>query len=236
MNNKLLLRKSINFPLQHIKFLNFLHPNYELVDDISTYDNPNPNGIIYIGTYFEDIYKVINAITDKWIIVSTTRYDLDLSTNEGLVKNLLPLNYIELHNSKTNDSPVYNSVSYESLLEKVKVSLILGTKLSISQNDSQSVYTLFTAILGTPDILSSVFFNLVNSENVDYVTSSILTFLDRVQSNNIRGVSIYYSRLITQSNKRYGKRIKQAIFRFIKSKCNKEVSLYNLLTYLNKAK
>ena len=108
--------------------------------------------------------------------------------------------------------------------------------IQCDESDDMSVYNLYQSILGTPDVLNAVFFTTVNKNNVSLVTSSILTFLNRVQSQNTRGTSIYYSRLIIQSNLRYGKRIKQAICRFVKSKSNKEVSLYNLLVDLNRSK
>ena len=78
---------------------------------------------------------------------------------------------------------------------------------------------------------------LVNKDNINMVISSVLTFLNRVQSLNTRGVSsVYYSRLISQSNRLYGKHIKNAIHKFLKSNSNNLISLYNMLSYLNGAK
>ena len=127
-------------------------------------------------------------------------------------------------------------MNYESLLEKIKLSLIANIPLSCDAEEESSVYSLYQSILGTPDVLNSIFFNLVNKQNVSMITSSVLTFLNKVQSQNIRGASVYYARLITQSNLRYGKRIKSAISRFVKSKSNKEISLYHLLSELNRSR
>ena len=55
-------------------------------------------------------------------------------------------------------------------------------------------------------------------------------------TQNVRGMSQHYANLIIQSNRRYGKRIKSAISKFVKSSTNKEMSLYKLLTDLNRAK
>lgn len=237
MNSKLLLRKKINFNRDHINFLNFLHPNFKLISDINDDYDPYIRGIIYIGQFESDTVDKLNLITPNWIIVNAHHFDLDLTTNEGLIKNLLPIHYIQLKNSKSNDLSVYNNMNYDVLLERIKTCLICNLPLSYDCSDDQSVYSLYQAILGTPDVLNSVFFNLVNKSNASVITSSVLTFLNRVQSQNIRGASVYYARLITQSNKRYGKRIKQSISRFIKSKVtNKEVALYNLVTDLNRSK
>jgi len=236
MNNNLLLRKRINFPKQYIEFLHFIHPQFEIVEDIDSYDNGISNGIIYTGNYSNDLIDKLNRFTDNWIIVNAHHFDEDLTTNDGLVKNLLPLHYIRAKNLNKEGFSIYNNISYDLLLEKVKNCLISNTQLILDDSSDVSVYSLFSSILGTQDILNNEFFNLVNKDNVSLVTSSVLTFLNKVQTQNIRGSSAHYANLIIQSNRRYGKRIKQAISKFIKSKSNKEVSLYNLLTDLNRVK
>ena len=35
MNNRLLLQKKINFNKDYIGFLNFIHPNFEIIDDLN---------------------------------------------------------------------------------------------------------------------------------------------------------------------------------------------------------
>lgn len=238
MNDKLLLQKRINFPKddKHIRFLNFLHPGFEIVTNIDEYENPYPTGIIYIGQYEDHLIDKLNAITNRWIVVNEHHSDLDLSTNDGLLKHLLPLHYVKLKNSKTNEIGVYHKMEYDTLLEKIKYCLINNTLQADDYSADSSVYNLFAAILGTPDVLNREFFSIVSKKNVSLVTSSLLTFLNKVQAQNIKGASVHYARLITQSNQRYGKRIKQAICKFVKSKANKEVALHNLLSDLNRAR
>jgi hypothetical protein len=234
MNDKLLLQKRINFNKDYIEFLYFIHPDFIIVDDLDGEFDNKSNGIIYNGQYENDTLDRLKSFTQNWIIVNMHHFDLDLSTNEGLIKYLLPIQYIKIKNSKSDSISVYNSVSYDCLLDKIKLSLISNTPISIDDENTQSSYLLFQAILCTPDKLNEVFFNLVNSKNISYITSSVLTFLNKVQSQNIkRDTNVYYARLITQSNERYGKRIKQAISHFIKSKANKEIALYHLVTELN---
>lgn len=125
MNDKLLLRRRINFPLQHIHFLNFIHPNFEIVQSLNEYDNPNPIGIIFTGKCEDATIETLDRITANWIIVNSYSYELDLSTNEGLVKNLLPLHYIKLKSDLKNGSMfVFNTMDYGALLEKVKLCLL----------------------------------------------------------------------------------------------------------------
>lgn len=238
MNDKLLLQKRINFPKddKHIRFLNFLHPGFEIVTDIDEYENPNPLGIIYVGQWEDHIVDRLNHITSNWIIVNEHHNDIDLTTNDGLLKNLLPLHYAQMKNSKSDSIDVYCKMDYDLLLEKIKQCLISNHLCTDDNEVLSSVYNLFVAILGTPDILNTVFFNIVNSRNVCMVTSSLLTFLNKVQSLNIRGASVYYAQLIIRSNKRYGKKIKGAILRFVKSKANREIALYNLVSDLNRVK
>lgn len=238
MNDKLLLQKRINFPKdeKHIRFLNFIHPGFEIVHNINEYDNPCPIGIIYVGQYEDSLIDRLNCITSNWIVVNEHHNDVDLSTNDGLIKNLLPIHYVQLKNSKTDDISVYYKMEYDTLLEKIKYCLINNSLQANECSADTSVYSLFAAILGTPDVLNREFFNIVSRNSVSLVTSSLLTFLNKVQSHNIKGASVHYARLITQSNQRYGKRIKQAVCRFVKSKANKEVALYNLLSDLNKTR
>lgn len=233
MSNMLLLQKKVNLSKEHIYFLNFIHPNFEIIDDICNY-NPNSAGIIYIGQYENHIDSTLSNVTCNWIIVNAHHFDLDLTTNEGLIKNILPIHYSRLKSSKTNELVVYNNMSYDTLLEKIKVCLITGTQLSYYEEEVQSAYSLYQAILSTSDILDYVYFNTVNKNNVQFITSSLLTFLNKVQSNNVRGASQYYSQLISQSNRRYGKKIKSAICSFIKSKASKEIALHQLVTNLNR--
>jgi hypothetical protein len=234
MNDKLLLHKKINIQKQYIGFLKFLHPNFDYVEDLNNYYNPSVYGIIYIGKFSDQNLKKLKDITDSWIIVSDKAFDVDLTTNENLVKHLLPLDYIKIN--KTKESRIYNTLSYAELLDKVKICLLNNMPLCIEQEFDQSVFNLFAAVLGTPDILNYEFFNLVNKHNVSLITSSLLTFLNKVQSNNTKEASVCYARLITQSNKRYGKRIKNAILNFVRSRSNKEIALYKLLTDLNRSK
>ena len=236
MNNRLLLQKKINFNKDYIGFLNFIHPNFEIVDDLNKEYNPYSLGIIYTGQFESDTVDTLKSITSNWIIVNAHHFDIDLTTNEGLIKNLLPIHYIQMKNSKTDELSVYNNMSYDVLLEKIKLCLVSNLPLTYNNEEDQSVYNLYQAILGTPDVLNYTFFNLVNKNNVSIITSSLLTFLNKVQTQNIRNASVYYSRLITQSNKRYGKRIKQAVSAFVKSKANKEIALYQLVTDLNRSR
>lgn len=237
MNDKLLLHHKVNIPVQdkYIKFLNFIHPNYKIVNDLHECDNYDIKGIIYTGKVDNDTIFTIKKFTDNWIIVSNKDYDIDLSTNEGLVKNLLPLQFFKIKKSlKKDTTPVYNTVSYDSLLEQIKISLLLNSSLEYESTTDESVYNLYRSILCTPDVLTSTYFNLVNKYNINLITSSILTFLSKVQSKNTVGASQNYTRLLIQSNNKYGKKIKQGIVKFIHSKSNKIISLYNLLSYLNR--
>ena len=232
MGNCLLLKKHVLIKPNYIEFLRFIHPHFAIVDDIDVYDSPNTQGIIYTGKCTSDIENRLNKITDKWIIVSGNAFNVDLSTNDGLVKNILPISYTQLKNN--NDLEKLYKISYDELLEKVKVSLITGTHISLTDTVESSVYQLFSAIICSEDVLNKVFFSIVNKDNVSYILSSVLRFLGKVQSLNVKNESGWYSRLITQSNYRYGKKIKPAINTFIKSKANKEVALHQLLLKLNR--
>lgn len=232
MGNCLLLKKRVLIKPNYIEFLRFIHPHFAIVDDIYVYDNPNTQGIIYTGKCTSDIENRLNKITDKWIIVSGNAFNVDLSTNDGLVKNILPISYTQLKSN--NDLEKLYKISYDELLEKVKVSLITGTHISLTDTVESSVYQLFSAIICSEDVLNKVFFSIVNKDNISYILSSVLRFLGKVQSLNVKNESGWYSRLITQSNYRYGKKIKPAINTFIKSKANKEVALHQLLLKLNR--
>ena len=238
MNDRLLIKHIVNIPQQYIGFLNFLHPNFEIINDLEYYDNPNPIGIIYTGLLNDNIIKKLNSITNNWIIVNSNRYDDDLTTNEGLLKALLPIYYARINNSiKKGEDPVYKNIEYSQLLEKIKICLIDNSTLQYDNlTFQQSVYNLFTAILCTPGVLNSVYFNTVNSSNIKTITSSILSFLNKVHSQQVNNVKVNYARLISQSYRRYGKYIKQGIIRFVKSKSNPEIALYQLLTFLNRSK
>ena len=118
MNNRLLLQKKINFNKDYIGFLNFIHPNFEIVDDLNKEYNPYSLGIIYTGQFESDTVDTLKSITPNWIIVNAHHFDIDLTTNEGLIKNLLPIHYIQMKNSKTDELSVYNNMSYDALLEK----------------------------------------------------------------------------------------------------------------------
>ena len=241
MNSKLLLRHRVNIQNQYIGFLQFLHPNFELVDGInvkwSEYDNPNPVGIIYADELHSDTVEQLDSLTSNWIIVNGHHFDDDISSNEGLYKAILPISYAQIKKSlKKGDIPVYNTMDYGTLIEKIKVCLIDHSQMQSDSVTNQSVYNLFAAILGTPDVLNTIYFNMVDSSNVSRVASSILTFLNKVQLQKISNESVYYARLISQSNKRYGKFIKQGIYKFVKSNANLEIALHQLLLFLNRAR
>ena len=232
MNDRLLLHKSVNISDNYLNFMSFIHPNFEYVKDLNSYDNIHTDGIIFCGKNSNESIDKLNSITDKWIIVDTRNFDVDLTTNDGLLKNLLPIYYIKLKNE--GKLQFIQTMKYDHLLEQIKISLISNSLFQLDESESQSVYLLFSSILGTQDVLNNVFFTTVNKFNVASITSSLLTFLNKVQSQNIRNASSHYANLIIQSNRRYGKRIKPAIYRFVRSKANKEAALYNLLTDLNK--
>lgn len=241
MNDRLLLRKRVNISNEYIYFLCFIHPHYDIIaddgvhiSDISDYDNINPSGIIYAAKYSDDIIHKLDSITSNWIIVSQQHYDVDLSTNEGLIKNLLPIHYAQIKNA--DSISVYNNMNYDALLNKIKLSLISNVSLDVDSTYDNNTLRLYESILLSQSVLNQEFFKLINKDNVDRVTSNVLTFLSKVQSNNHRSASVYYSRLIVQSNQKYGKRIKSAVSKFVKSRVsNKELSLYNLLMSINRA-
>ena len=241
MNDQLLVRRIVNISNQYIHFLHYIHPHFDFVSDLDEYDKPFTDGVIYIGKCSDNTKHKLSNITPNWIIVNQSNFDVDLTTNEGLIKNLLPLHYIKIKNDKTrlksDPFSVYNNMSYSNLLEKIKLCLIDNSPLVGEDDSEQSFYDLYKVIVGTPTQLDQVFFSTITRQNVSIATSCILKFLTRVQVLDLSGIkSIWYARLIEQSNRRYGNRIKQAIVQFVKSKANKEVSLYNLLTTLNKAR
>lgn len=243
MNDKLLLRRRVNLNKEYIYFLNFIHPSYDIILDddfhvssLDDYDEVNPDGIIYAGQYSDDIISRLDEITNNWIIVNQHHYDIDLTSNEGLIKNILPIHYAKIKNNKNNELVnVYNNMPYDTLLNKIKISLITNNPIEVDETQDSNTLRLYESLLLSQSVLDYEFFNLVNKDNASIITSSVLTFLNKVQSNNHKSSSIYYSRLITQSNLKYGKKIKHAVSKFIKSPIsNKELSLYNLLTSINR--
>ena len=236
MNDKLLLQKRISIPQQYINFLNFIHPDFEFVENLDKYDNPNTCGIIYVGNYSDSLIEKLNSITHKWIIVNNNHFDYDLTTSDGLLKYLLPIHYAKLNQLKNDELYVYTKMNYGVLLDKIKQCLVANIDLSADDEVTQSVYSLYTAILGTTDFLNYTYFNIVTKENISRIISAVLTFLVKVQTQNIKCEQVYYSRLITQSHKRYGKYIKSAINQFVKSKANRIIALHQLLLTLNKAR
>lgn len=234
MNDKLLLKKKVN--IQNIEFLQFLHPNFDIVKDIYEYDNPFPDGIIYIGNNIDSLIEKLNIITPNWIIVNNHIYDVDLSTNEGLLKYLLPLQYNKLNKPSKDNNYTYKHIAYDALLDKIKRSLIDGSQLLFAEDEQQSMYNLFKSILLPINDFASVYFNTITKENINLATSSILSFLNKVQYKVLPKDNIYYANLILESNRRYGKHIKTGICNFIKSKANKEIALFQLLSYLNKVR
>lgn len=239
MTSKLLINRRVNIGKDYIRFLNFLHPHYTIIDDLKNEINPDADGIIFIGQYDDNTLDTIKKFNLDWIIVNPHHFDVDLTTNENLIKNLLPLHYAKIKTAKDKEDFLFacNAITYDVLLEKIKMYLIGNIPLSLGADKEQlSAYNLYQAILSTPDNLNRIFFNLVTKNNVSYITSSLLTFLCKVQSQNTRGASIYYSRLIMMSNQRYGKRIKSAVYKFVNSSANKEIALYQLVMDLNGAR
>lgn len=233
MNSQLLLKHKVNLSKQYISLLNFIHPDFCTISNIDQY-NSNMAGIIYNGEFYIGLTQKLNELTNNWIILSSKTYDTDLTTNEGLVKYLMPISYAKLKNVyDDNRKHVYNNISYDTLLEKIKFCLINNTPLTFNQTEN-NVYNLFCAILSSYDILTNQYFSMVDESNIDYITLSILTFLSKVQINSVNGLSNGYASLIKRSNMKYGKYIRFGIATFVKSKANKIIALYNLLTYLNK--
>lgn len=233
MNDQLLLRRKVNIPSQYVTFLSFIHPDFDVVKDLDDYDNLYANGIIYTGPYSEKIVESLGDLNRNWIVVNEHHFDVDLSTNEGLIKNILPILYIKLN--KKRETP-YNEVSYAQLIEKIKISLIDNNPVVFEDIVDSSSYELYLSILGTDIQFNQTFFSIVNKNNVSLITSKILTFLSKVQTMNIGNASPIYARLITQSNRKYGKHIKQAIAQFVKSKSNKIVALHRMLVFLNQSR
>ena len=236
MNDKLFLKKKVNIKNNHIGFLNFIHPHFNVVDNLYEYDNPLTHGIIYTGKLENDTISIIEKITNKWIIVNNFNYDVDLSTNEGLIKNTLPLDYVNIKSSDSLYKDFLYNISYDSLIEKIKICLIDGSKLKYDGSHDASVYTLFNSLLCFDRVFDETFFNTVSKDNINVITSSLLTMLNRTQSVNVKGVSDAYANLIVQSNRRYGKRIQPNIIKFVKSKSNAILALYSMLASLNRVR
>jgi hypothetical protein len=176
----------------------------------------------YIQEHYSDLFEI------------DIRYELPKDI--PLEKFFGEYDIIHMHKQLDNNCELINMMKYDSLLDQVKTCLINNGSIKVDDSEDQSVYLLYNSILGTQDVFNNVFFTAVNKNNIISITSSILTFLNKVQTQNIRGASSHYANLIIQSNKRYGKKIRQAICRFVRSKASKEAALYNLLTDLNKAK
>lgn len=234
MNNKLLLNKTVS--INDIQFLQFLHHDFDVVSDIYEYDNPCPAGIIYVGKTVEDLQSKLESITHSWIIVNNHKFDVDLTTNDGIIKNILPLQYIKLASRlKDKHSSVDKIMSYDECLDKVKICLINCAPFTVDEDNKTSVYELFRSILFPQTTFEKVYFETVTRENVNLIASSMLSILCRVQSKSVPRDKPHYARLITESNTRYGKYIKQAIYKYATSRAKKEVALFQLLSFLNKA-
>lgn len=237
MCSRLFVGHVVNIKNTYVNFLQYIHPHFEIVSNLDGYDRPDSNGIIYTGNYNDGIKEYLSRITPSWIIVNAHHYDIDLTTNEGLYKSTLPLHFFhDTKKSKKEEVPAYKKVVYDELIDYIKLSLICNTPLNIDDTTSRSLYSLFVAILGVPDMLSLTYFKMLDDVSINVIISSVLTFLTRVNEQQYLGVSTAYARLISQSHQRYGKRIKGGILRYIKSKAKPEISLYQLLLYLNGAK
>ena len=141
-----------------------------------------------------------------------------------------------LKSSKDKYFSVNKLMSYDECLEKVKVCLIDGSPFTIDNDKQISVYDLFKSILLPPNTFEKIYFNTVTKDNINIVSSSVLSFLTRVLYKDLPKSNPHYARIITDSNIRYGKYIKHAVYKYVTSKSKKEIALFQLLSFLNRVR
>lgn len=204
--------------------LQFFYPRFSVVSDLNQPIDYS-KGVIYTGIVSGSTQQRLTWLTRGMFIIVSQYGDVILETPKDFINTFMP--YLSDKADKYLDYPM------DEFIPVLKQHWILNRRIVYYKEVNQGVYALFRAMSSSKNDLYSAYFSLLETMPSYKIASSVLTFLQRVYTQNYDGAGSEYKLSINKAYLKFGKNIKQAILQYVKSNQSPEVALFFLLDSLN---
>lgn len=207
------------------ELLQYFYPEYKIKSNIDRRDVRNK--IIYNGEYKSGLSDYLEKNTKEYISL-VGNVDYDLSKKENLVK------FVYEEKGRRLTKKVKRSVDmldWKDVVYCCKVFWLIDEWIYYIEEDELSMYSLFKAVVNTKKEMLDVYFKLLNKYPFYVIESSVITFLQRVKNIEEQNVSTHYYKVLQKADDKFGRGLKDIIFKYAKVKegVREEIKLLNLL-------
>ena len=203
--------------------LQFFYPRFTVVSDLSQPIDYS-KGVIYTGQLLGSVQQKLTWITRGLFIIVSPYGDIKLETPQDYIKAFMP--------KFENISDKYLDYPIDEFIPLLKQYWILQRRILYYKESNQGVYALYRAMSSSKYEMYTAYFSLLKDMPINHIASSVLTFLQRVQTQNYDGASSGYKLSINKAYLKFGKKIRQAVLQYVKSNQSPEVALLFLLDSL----
>lgn len=210
---------------KNIEFLQFLYSDYQPVKSLKQVTDTR-GGIIYTGLVSDTNVSALKRMTSRYIIVS----------DFGEIRLVSVSDYIRYFFPKQESLiKEYELLPEEDFFSAMKVGLVLGKSLPSQGKTTARIFQLFESVVGSRSLMVKSYLSLLEDNEVGFIFSSFLTFLQRVSSKDWETVSTSYRSVLNRSSLKFGAKIPSALRSYINNmrSSSMEVALFNMLLELN---
>lgn len=217
-----MINKTVNLDVDKIQFL---YPNYSIQSYVSFLDKDKD--VIYVGKLFNGLIPYLEKNTKSFINTVGTP-DLDLSSDKALAEYIFSLRGVAFEEHILDFLDALDEVTRWYFL---KVFYLSGKFVYPVSKSKSSMYQLFKSVTSPMGDCLKTFVQVLKEYPFPVIESSFLTFINKVEHQDIKNISPMYSKLIKQTYSKCGSRIKSATLKYAKSS-HTEVDFLNYILTL----
>lgn len=196
--------------------LQFFYPRFSIVSDLSQPIDYS-KGVIYTGLISESTIQKLTWMTKGMFIIISSYGDIILEKPQDFIINIFP---------KFSDiADKYSDYPLEGFIPVFKQHWLLQRRIVYYKEENQGVYALYRAMSSSKNEMYQAYFSLLERAPIHNIISSVLTFIQRVQSQNYDGASSEYKVSINKAYLKFGSKIGPSVLKYVKSKQSPEIAL-----------
>lgn len=196
--------------------LQFFYPRFSVVPDLSQPIDYS-KGVIYTGLISESTLQKLTWMTKGMFIVISSYGDIVLEKPQDFITHIFP---------KFSDiADKYSDYPLEEFIPVFKQYWLLQRRIIYYKEENHGVYALYRAMSSSKNEMYAAYFSLLERAPIHSIISSVLTFIQRVQTQNYDGASSEYKISINKAYLKFGSKIDLSVLKYIKSNQSPEIAL-----------
>ena len=201
----------------------FFYPSYTLVSDINSCIDYS-KGVVYTGNVNDNILKRLELLTMGNYILLSEFPEISLQKPSDFISTFFP------HIKQKKDA--YDVYSMDEFIPLLKKYFILKKTPPLPESEDISIFQLYKSMLSSKTVFEKEYISLLDKMSANVISSSLLTFLLKVETQNYTNCSPSYKKLINSAYLKFGNKITSCVREFLESSQKTEISTFMLIESL----